>query len=159
GSSMSKTHAETRLQVERSLKRRYWAERRFRFYGLCAVLMGVAAVLVLFGTIFGRGMSAFRQAEITLDIHYDPAVIDPQGTRDDDVLATADYNVLIRNALREGFPEVEGRANLRQLYALVSTAAPFRLQHRVQDDPSLIGTRERVTFRARADVDQLLKGH
>src|SRR5690606_10509276 len=32
-------------------------------------------------------------------------------------------------------------------------------QHRVQADPLLIGTRERVALRARADVDQLLKGH
>ncbi len=156
---MSKTHADTRLQVERSLKRRYRAERRFRMYGLAAVLLGVATVLVLFGTIFGRGMSAFRQAEITLDIHYDAAIIDPDGRRDADVLATADYNALIRASLRESFPDVEGRANLRKLYALVSTAAPFRLQHRVQADHSLIGTSERVTFKARADVDQLLKGH
>src|SRR5690606_38040282 len=149
----------TRAQVERSLRRRYRAERRFRFYGLCAVLMGVAAVLVLFGTIFGRGMSAFRQAEITLDIHYDPAEIDPDGARDPQVLATANYNALIRAALREAFPQVEGRSSQRALYDLVSSAAPFVLQHRVQDDPSLIGQRQTVTFKARADVDQLLKGH
>jgi phosphate transport system permease protein len=156
---MSRSHAETRRQVERSLKRRYRAERRFRLYGLAAVLLGVAMVLILFGTIFGSGLSAFRQAEIALDIHYDPAVIDPSGERDPDVLATADYNQLIRASLRGMFPEVEGRAELRRLYALVSSAAPFRLQHRVQADHSLIGTTERVRFKARADVDQLLKGN
>jgi phosphate transport system permease protein len=156
---MSKSHAETRRQVERSIKRRYRAERRFRFYGLAAVVLGVAAVLFLFGSIFGQGISAFRQAEIVLDIYYDPAVIDPEGTRDPDVLATADYNALIRASLRELFPEVTERRQLRSLYALVGSAAPFKLQHRVEADPSLIGTRQRVTFRAQADVDQLLKGH
>src|SRR5690606_9901146 len=125
GSSMSKSHEQTRLQVERSLKRRYRAERRFRIYGLGAVLLGVAAVLLLFGTIFGRGVSAFRQAEITLDIHYDQAAIDPEGTRDPLVLATADYNTLIRASLRRIFPEVEERAELRRLYQTVSSAAPF----------------------------------
>src|SRR5690606_5368011 len=159
GNSMSKSHEQTRMQVEKSLRRRYRAERRFRLYGLGAVLLGMAAVVVLFGSIFGRGLSAFRQAEITLDIHYDPAEIDPAGTRDPEVLATANYNALIRAALREAFPDVEGRAQTRALYEMVSTAAPFRLQHQVQDDPSLIGTRARVTFKARADVDQLLKGH
>src|SRR5690606_27984838 len=61
--------------------------------------------------------------------------------------------------LRRIFPEVEERAELRRLYQTVSSAAPFRLQHRVQADPSLIGTSERITFKARANVDQLLKGH
>jgi len=153
------THAHTRQLVEKGLRRRYRAEQRFRLYGLGAVLIGVAAVLFLFGTIFARGVSAFRQAEITLDIHFDPAEIDPEGTRDPEVLATANYNALVRAALREAFPDVEGRAATRQLYALVSSAAPFTLQRRVQADPDLIGTTVRETFMAGASVDQLLKGH
>lgn len=156
---MNSSHERTRELVERGLKRRYRAERRFRSCGLAAVLLGLSAVLFLFASIFGQGISAFRQAEVVLDIFYDPAVIDPEGRRDPDVLATADYNALVRASLRELFPEVEGRRELRSLYALVGSAAPFRLQHRVQADPLLIGTRERVALRARADVDQLLKGH
>jgi phosphate transport system permease protein len=156
---MSRTHEQTRLQVEKSLKRRYRAERRFRLYGLGAVLLGVAAVLLLFGSIFGKGVSAFRQAELTLEIFYDPAEIDPEGARDPEVLATANYTGLVRAALRERFPGVEGRTATRALYELVSSAAPFRLQHRVQENPRLIGSREPVTFLASANVDQLLKGH
>jgi len=38
--------------VTRSLARRYRAERRFRFYGLSAVVAGLAFVVFLFGTIF-----------------------------------------------------------------------------------------------------------
>jgi phosphate transport system permease protein len=155
----SPSHAHTRSLVERGLRRRYRAERRFRLYGLAAVLLGVAFVLFLFGTIFGQGMSAFRQAELTLDIHYDPAEIDPAGTRDPQVLATANYMALVRAGLREQFPGVEGRAATRALYDLVSNAAPFRLQHNVEDNPALIGTRAQVTFMASARVDQLLKGH
>jgi phosphate transport system permease protein len=156
---MNRTHEHTRRQVEKSLRRRYRAERRFRLYGLAAVLLGVLAVLFLFGTIFGRGLSAFRQAELTLQIHYDPAEIDPAGGRDPEALATGNYTALVRAALRERFAGVEGRTETRALYELVSSAAPFRLQHRVQDDPRLIGTREPVTFLASANVDQLLKGH
>jgi phosphate transport system permease protein len=75
------------------------------------------------------------------------------------VLATANYNALIRAALNVSFPGVEGRERTRELYGLVSNAAPFRLQHRIEDNPSLIGTRESVTFLAAANVDQLLKGN
>ncbi|HUG74030.1 MAG TPA: DUF3333 domain-containing protein, partial [Steroidobacteraceae bacterium] len=152
-------HEHTRAQVEKTLRRRYRAERRFRLYGLTAVLLGVIFVVFLFGSIFGQGVSAFRQAELTLDIHYDEAEIDPAGTRDPEVLATANYNALIRAALNESFPGVEGRERTRSLYELVSSAAPFKLQRRIEANPSLIGSRESITFLAGANVDQLLKGH
>jgi phosphate transport system permease protein len=156
---MNSSHDHTRRQVQKSLRRRYRAERRFRLYGLGAVLLGVAFVVFLFGTIFGQGLSAFRQAELTLEIHFDPQVIDPQGTRDPAVLAAANYVALIREALREQFPDAQGRAASRALGALVSSAAPFRLQHRVEADPALIGKRGKATFLAASDVDQVLKGH
>ena len=73
----SRSAAQTRSLVEKSLRRRYWAERRFRFYGLGAVLLGVVFVVFLFGTIIAKGYSAFRQATVTLEVTFDPAVIDP----------------------------------------------------------------------------------
>jgi phosphate transport system permease protein len=155
---MSKTAAQTRELVEKSLRRRYWAERRFRAYGMCAVLIGILFVFFLFGTILSKGYTAFRQAELQLDIFYDPAVIDPDGTRNAESVASANYNTLVRNALRGLFPDVQERADIRQLGALVSTSAAHELQRRVQADPGLIGKREKLTFLAGADVDQLLKG-
>jgi phosphate transport system permease protein len=155
---MSKTHAETRALVEKSLRRRYWAERRFRAYGLAAVMVGIVFVFFLFGTIFSKGYTAFRQAELQLTVFYDPAVIDPDGTRDPAVIAGANYDVLVRNALRELFPEVQERSEIRQLASLVSSSATHELQRRVEANPRLIGTREELTFLAGADVDQLLKG-
>jgi phosphate transport system permease protein len=155
---MSKTHAETRALVEKSLRRRYWAERRFRAYGLAAVMVGILFVFFLFGTIFSKGYTAFRQAELTLKVFYDPAVIDPEGTRSPEVLAAANYDLLVRNALREMFPEVQDRGEIRQLAALVSSSATHELQRRVEANPRLIGMREELTVLAGADVDQLLKG-
>src|SRR5690349_19019087 len=132
---MSRTPAETRARVEKSLRRRYWAERRFRTYGLLAVLLGIVFVFFLFGTIVARGYTAFEQAYLTLDIHYDPAVIDPEGRRAPEALASANYNTLVRNALREIFPEVQERADLRALSQLVSSSASHQLQARVQAHP------------------------
>jgi phosphate transport system permease protein len=154
----SRSAAETRALVEKSLRRRYWAERRFRAYGLGSVIIGLAFVVFLFGTLFGQGYSAFRQARITLEIFYDPSIIDPDGTRAAETLATANYTALVRTALRERFPGVEGRERTRALNALVSNSAGFELQHRVEDDPKLIGQRQNVEFLAASVVDQLLKG-
>ncbi len=153
-----RTAAETQALVARSLRRRYRAEARFRAYGVLAVAAGVLFVLFLFGTIFSQGASVFRQAYLELPIHYDADTIDPAGTRQPDDLLVADYQALIRSALRERFPEVEGRRELRQLYGIVSSAASVELQRRVVADPSVIGRRESVWLLADDTVDMLLKG-
>ncbi len=48
----ARTAQETQAIVARSLRRRYRAERRFRFYGLAAVLAGMAFLVYLFAVIF-----------------------------------------------------------------------------------------------------------
>lgn len=154
----SRSAAETQTLVRASLARRYRAERRFRAYGMAAVLAGIGFVVFLFGTIFSQGLSVFQQSYVKLTIHYDPEVIDPSGARDPDDLVTADYQALIRAALRERFPEVEGRPNLRELYGLVSSAASIELQRRVVDDSTVIGQRETLWLLTDDTVDMLLKG-
>jgi phosphate transport system permease protein len=153
-----RTAAETQARVRAGLARRYRAERRFRAYGLAAVALGISFVVFLFGTVLSQGLSVLRQGYVQLDIIYDPEVIDPAGTRLPDDLAVADYQALVRAALRERFPDVEGRPALRELYGLVSSAASVELQKRVTADPGLIGQRQRVTLLADDTVDMLLKG-
>jgi phosphate transport system permease protein len=155
---VSRTAAETQAIVERSLRRRYRAERRFKAYGMLAVLAGVLFVFFLFGTIFAQGASVFRQAYIQLEVNYEPATVDPSGARRLEDLYTADYQSLVRESLRKRFPEVEGRSNLRKLYALASSAASLELQRRVIADPTLIGRTEKVWVLADDAVDMLLKG-
>jgi phosphate transport system permease protein len=153
-----RTPKETQELVARSLRRRYWAERRFRFYGMVAVFFGIVFVLFLFATIITRGASTFLQAYVKLDVFYDPAIIDPAGTRKPEDLANADYQALIRAALRERFPNVEGRRDTRELSRLVSGGAMFDLRRRVMNDPGLIGQRDTQWVLASDDVDMLLKG-
>ncbi len=153
-----KTAAETQALVRKSLARRYRAERRFRAYGMAAVLAGIGFVVFLFGTIFAQGASVFRQSYVQLTINYDAEVIDPSGARNPDELVAADYQALVRAAIRERFPEVEGRPNLRELYGIVSSAASIELQQRVVADPSIIGQRETLWLLADDTVDMLLKG-
>ncbi len=95
--------------MARSLRRRYWAERRFQFYGMTAVFLGIVFVLFLFVTVFTKGASTFRQSYIEVEVFYDPALIDPAGTRKPEDIANADYQALVRAALKERFPR-SGRA-------------------------------------------------
>jgi phosphate transport system permease protein len=156
---MSSSVTETQARVAAGLRKRYRAERRFRAYGLVAVLIGVAFVFFLFGTILWQGSGAFRQTQVTLDIRYDDAALGLDGARTPEALATANYAALVRASLRERFPEAGGREAGRALTGLVSGSATHVLQRRVEADPSIVGSQQRITFLASADVDQLLKGN
>lgn len=146
-------------RVQPSLKRRYRAERRFRFYGQLAVALGLAFVVLLFGSIFSKGYSAFEQTYLKLGVYYDPEILDPSGTRKPDDLADADYGAIVKAALRVTAPDVESRSELKELYGLVSNSAARVLEARVKADPSLVGQREAVWVLASDRVDQLLKGY
>ncbi len=145
--------------VNASLARRHAAERRFRWYGLIAISLGLVFVVLMFANIIGQGYSAFWQTYIELPIHFDSAVIDPEGRRDPHVLENSDYAALIRTSLRTQFPHVEGRRNLRDLYSLVSSNAPFRLRSQVLDNPEIIGTEQSIWMLASATVDTFVKGN
>jgi phosphate transport system permease protein len=152
------TPAETRRRVDASLRRRYRTEGLFRFYGLMSVLIGVGFLVVLFTTIIGNGYGAFRHAFIQLEIRFDPAVIDPEGTRNPDVLASADYAQLIKTSLRTLFPEAEDRASHRELNALVSAGGAYRLQEMVVADPGLLGQTRELWLPADDEVNLFVKG-
>ena len=146
-------------RVARGIARRYRRERSFRLAGLCAVLVGLAFLAFFFYTLIGNGYTAFLQTHIVLDMELDASFIDPDGERDPQALGRADYQGLIRNALRARFPEVQSRNDLRELFALVSPGAGFELRNQVLANPGLVGGTVRQWVVADDDVDMLIKGH
>jgi phosphate transport system permease protein len=122
------------------------------------VLTALGLLALLLSTIVAQGYSAFLQTNIQLDVYFDEATIDPDGARDPQELARADYTELIREALANAFPTVEGRREKRALRGLISSGAPFQLRDMVLDDPAIIGTTQPVWLLADDDVDQFWKG-
>lgn len=152
------TPAETRRRVDASLRRRYRTERLFRLYGLVSVLLGISFLLILFTTIIGNGYGAFRQSFVRLEIQFDPSVIDPEGSRDPDVLASADYAQLIKASLVQLFPEADDRPSRRELNALVSSGGAYALQKLVVAEPALLGQTRDLWLPADDEVDLFVKG-
>jgi phosphate transport system permease protein len=158
-SSKATARARTSQQkVAATLRRRYRAERRFRAYGMAAVAIGLAFVAFLFYTIVAKGYTAFAQTYVALDIRYSAEEIDPAGSRATADLEGANYQALIKAALREKFPQVSERTELRKLYGIVSSSAEIALRDRVLANPALIGRQERVWLLAKDQVDLLVKG-
>jgi phosphate transport system permease protein len=139
--------------VNRGLGKRYRAEKRFRLYGLAAIIASLTFLSLLFISIVGNGYTAFQQTYIKLDIFFDPVELRK------DALATADYSGLIKKNLREMFPEVNGRRDKRTLYGMVSSGASFQLRDLVLNNPEVVGRTVPVWVKADDDVDMFIKGH
>jgi phosphate transport system permease protein len=145
--------------MRQNLAARHRAERRFQLYGLIAILLGLAFLLFLLKSIVATGLPAFQQTYVELDIYFDPEEIDPEGTRAAKTLSNANYAALVRSTLRNYFPEVSKRRELRELYRIVSAGAAFELRRKVMENPELIGTTETIWVPTSDDVDMLVKGH
>ena len=139
--------------VNRSLKRRYRAERRFRFYGMAAIVLSLVFLALLFVSIVAKGYSAFSQTYIRLAVFFDPVVLKQ------DTLVNADYVALVRESLFKKFPQVEGRQDKRLLASLVSSGSVYQLRNMVLKDPELVGKTVEVWLPADDDIDMLIKGH
>jgi phosphate transport system permease protein len=155
----SRSTSSVKEAVARGIARRYRNERIFRALGLFALLIGLGFLAFFFYTLVGNGYTAFQQTRIRLDVELDAAVIDPEGTRDPTVLRSADYQRLARDALGSLFPEATSRAELRALYALLSSGAGLELQQLVVSQPSVIGETRTLWLLADDDIDVLVKGH
>ena len=111
-------------QSEKSLNRlkaRYRSERTFKYLGLGAIIVALAALAFLLFSITSQGFSAFLQYEITLNVSFDEDVIDPDGERDQAKLGRANYTKLARNAL--------GDRSLFAVDILTTNSAPKNKNH------------------------------
>ncbi len=140
------------------IRARYRAETRFRFYGLAAIGVTGLFLAVVLTDIFLKGMPAFTQYSLVMQVKVDPAEIDPRGTRDPAVIRAADFQLLVRDALRAEFPNVTGRSDRRTLDGLLSSGASDLLRERVVADPSLVGQTLTVPALLSDDADLYLKG-
>jgi phosphate transport system permease protein len=138
--------------------RRYRRERRLKAMGVGAVATALGLLLLLISTIVLQGYSAFFQTHLRLDVTFDAAAIDPQGSRDPAALAEGDYRALVVAALDAALPGVSGRRERRDLRGLVSSGAAAQLRQMVVADPSLIGRTVPVWLVADDEVDQFWKG-
>jgi len=139
-------------RVRSGLARRYRAEKRFRWFGVCAIFLSLLFLVILFGDILSKGLPAFSQTRIKLTIFFDPELLPA------DKLKSADYNALVKSSCRKLFPEVKGRRSKRALYKLVSDGAAYELRKKVLLNHNLIGTTKDFWLIADDELDLLMKG-
>ncbi|QGX98404.1 phosphate ABC transporter permease PstA [Roseovarius faecimaris] len=144
--------------------RRNRAEARFRAYGLSAILVGLAFLVVLLVTIVSNGTGAFQQSVINVPVYLDPAKLDKDGTGDIEQIkkvSTFGYAPLIQQGLLNAV-EAQGietsLAKAKDMKNLISASAPAQVRDFVLENPERIGETVEFQVLAASRVDGYLKG-
>lgn len=140
------------------VKRRYRSEAIFKSLGGAALLLTAVFVVAVLVDIVFKGLPAFTQNYLVLDVPVRADVVDPKGTRSPEDLKSADYFALMREALTTAVPGIEGRAEKKRLAGILSSGAGNDLRDRVVADPSIIGQTVKVPLLLSDDADIYLKG-
>jgi len=153
---MNNSRPSTAQLVERSLKKRYAAERRFKLYGMLSIGIGLMALIILITDIVGNGSGAFRQTYLQLEVNFDADVLDITEVNEEQLMQ-ANFNGVVRKALLAQFPDVSARKHKRKLYAMASYGAAFDLRDILEAKPALLGQSLVVDILADDDVDTYVK--
>ena len=146
-----------RKKIRESLAKRNRSERHFQWFGKLGVILGLAAVVLLFVDIISKGSGAFRATYIQLEIEYDPDAIGVLDINDTEELIFANWQNFAKKSLRDLFPEVTKRGEKRKLNNLVSEGAGFDFRDQLTQRPSLWGTKETLWILADDDIDTYYK--
>jgi phosphate transport system permease protein len=146
----------TKNNVQRSLRRRYRSERRFRLFGMAAVCAAMAFLLFFFVTIISNGASAFTQTHMRLDFKAPAEFPEAWGVPE---LEGLSFRGFVRDSLRAQFPSVSERASLKDLNRLISPGAAYVLRDKLMANPELLRGGLSIWLPADDEVDMLLKGH
>lgn len=144
-------------EAKARVRRRYRAESRFRFYGIAAIVVTAVFLVTLIADILVKGLPAFTQHSVTLDVPVTAELADPQGNRSPESLRSGDYAALVRNAVKQELG-VEGRVANNHISKLLSTSSGDALRDAVIANPALIGQTVKTTALLSDDSDLYYKG-
>ena len=142
-----------------NVRRRLRAEKRFRFYGVAALLSAASALVFLVSTIVSSGHTGFYRTTLKLDFDLDPRRLGIETPYTADTLRDGRYYTAVKHALYALFPEVTSRSQKRELSKMLSPGAALDLRQYVIDHPARIGQTVSMEVPIASDFDQLYKGN
>jgi len=146
-------------KARRRLQNRYRAEKRFRLYGVFALLCGALALSTLLWNIFSTGYSAFWRTEVLVDIQLSPANLGLNIPVTETRLKKGKYKKAIRKAFYAQFGEVTSRKERRQLAKLLSPGAALVLKRYLLENIDSLGQTVSIWVPVASDLDQIHKGN
>ncbi len=144
-------------------RKRRAAEKRYRLYGLVAISIGLLMLVILLTTIITKGMTAFQQTFITLEIELIESKLDKKGNRDINEIkkvSTFGYAPLTKKSFEKLFSAYNLNTALspKKASKILSKSAASDLRKFVLNDTSVIGKTISFEFLTNSWIDGYLKG-
>jgi phosphate transport system permease protein len=139
--------------MQKRIRRRYAAERRFRLVGLGAILLSAGFLAFLLISMLSKGLTGFTETEIKLDIDFaqsaiflDPATVARDGSR---ALAGANIESAVAAAAEAQYGPEGAR--------LLSDSAWLRVERGILAEPSMLTGKHSFWLPAASTIDQAAK--
>lgn len=150
--------------IEKNLQKRYLQEKRFKIFGLSAILFSLIFLIFFLSAIFIRGNQAFFTHKILIEIDFakENLIANSQFMRENQILEEGffekiSYQSLIRQALKQKFPQSKSKKEIHDIYKIVSDNADFELKNILEENPQFIGLKKQVWLSVSSKVDVYLK--
>lgn len=145
-------------RVNRTLNKRYRAEKRFRLYGILSIGFGLLCVLFLFANIIDKGLNGFTYHFIALPVELDAETLEITDTSNRDQILAANYSGVVKRATYEYFG-VSSRRDKKDARKLLSVdGTGYLLQDRFKHSAEKIINTQTVVWALVDDkVDYYLK--
>ena len=141
--------------MQRRVRRRYAAERRFRALGVAAVFVSAAFLVYLLATMIGQGASGFTETRLALPLDLRArVVVSPaqlSGPAADLALAGAGLEHAVDAAADRAYPAQGGAA-------LLSDGAWLRVRDAIKRDPHMLSAPSILDVPVATDIDMAYKG-
>tara|TARA_A100001011_G_scaffold353099_1_gene394358 strand:- start:2258 stop:3541 length:1284 start_codon:yes stop_codon:yes gene_type:complete len=152
---MAKTRTEEIVLA--SLKSRQKKERNYKLIGVFAIGIAIVFLMTLVISIGSKGIPGFFQYYITLEIDLERERLDPLGDLSEQSLFDGQAKKIIQEVILER-TGAKSRNEKKAARKLLSNGSDTRLMAFSRANPSLMNTRQKITFALDDDADSYFRG-
>lgn len=144
-------------KINDSLIKRQRSEKNFKLFGLIGIICAISFLIIILTSIIIEGKKAFVSTYIKLEVFFDSKIIDPDNTKEDSVIKSANFNEIITKSILENFPEVTDRKEKIKLSTFISSSAEDELIKLIMLDKALIDQKKELWLLASSTIDVIHK--
>lgn len=146
------------MSKEELLKKRYRAEKRFKFYGLTSVILAILFVLFLVNVIFSKGKGAFSRTTISVEVDFNTEKLEIKNNPTNEEIQDTDFYDLSIESLLNVY-KTKGLKEEKDLIRIFSPDYEFEIKNFIIENKGFLNKTAIIELTASDDIDQLNKGN
>ena len=146
------------MSKEELLKKRYRAEKRFKFYGLTSVILAILFVLFLVNVIFSKGKGAFSRTTISVEVDFNTEKLEIKNNPTNEEIQDTDFYDLSIESLLNVY-KTNGLKEEKDLIRVFSPDYEIEIKNFIIENKGFLNKTAIIELTASDDIDQLNKGN